>query len=221
VSEVLVIPNVRAVARRSAHSLVEAKLVPLLVFLSFLEFAGTTGAVAAALAWSVACVAFRLGTGRRVPGLVVLSTAGLAVRTVGALATGSMVVYFLQPTASTAIVGVAFLVSVGSGRPLAQRLAQDFCPFDATSAQHPSVRQFFVRLSLLWALTSTLNAAVTLWLLLTQPVATFVVVKTFLGPGFTAITVLVAVAWFRLSARGSGLRLAFEPAPQRSARLVE
>ena len=216
-SEVLVIPNVRAVVRRTGHSLVEAKLIPLVVFLSFLEFAGTTGAVSAALAWSMACIVFRLSTGRRVPGLVIISAAGLAVRTVSAIATGSMVVYFLQPTASTAIVGAAFLVSVGSGRPLAQRLAQDFCPFDAASAQHPSLRQFFVRLSLLWALTSMLNAAVTFWLLLTQPVATFVVVKTFLGPGFTALTLLVAIGWFRLTARGTGLRLVFESAPHAAA----
>jgi len=212
VSDVLVIPNLRAVAKRAGHNLVEGKLIPLLVFLAFLKFTGSTAAVVAAFAWSVACITFRVSTGRRVPGLVILAAAGLAARTIAAIATGSMVVYFLQPTASTALVGAAFLVSVGVGRPLAEKLAHDFCPFDETTASHPQLRQFFVRLSLLWSLTSMINAALTLWLLLTQPVTTFVVVKSFLGPGFTALTMVIAVGWFRFSSRNNGVRFVFESA---------
>ena len=214
-NEVLVIPNLRSVARRAGQNLIEGKLIPLVVFLSFLGFAGSTGAVLAALVWSVACIAFRMSTGRRVPGLVVLTAVGLAARTIAAVATGSMVVYFLQPTVSTALVGAAFLVSVGMGRPLAEKLAHDFCPFDEATAHHPRLRQFFVRLSLLWFVTSMLNAAITLWLLLTQPVTTFVVVKSFLGPGFTAITVLLAFGWFRFTTRNSGLRVVFASPPPR------
>lgn len=217
-SEVLVIPNLRAVAKRAGHNVVEAKLIPLAVFLSFLQFAGSTAAVVAAFAWSVSCITFRLSTGRRVPGLVILTAAGLAARTLAAVATGSMVVYFLQPTASTALVGAAFLVSVGVGRPLAEKLAHDFCPFDEATAQHPHLRQFFVRLSLLWSVTSMINASITLWLLLTQPVTTFVVVKSFLGPGFTVLTLVIAVGWFRLSHRRNGVRFVFAPAVTRAAR---
>jgi hypothetical protein len=215
VSEVLVIPNLRAVVSRAGHNIVEGKLIPLLVFLSFLKFAGSTAAVVAAFAWSVSCITFRLSTGRRVPGLVILTAAGLAARTLAAIATGSMVVYFLQPTASTALVGGAFLVSVGVRRPLAEKLAHDFCPFDETTARHPHLRQFFVRLSLLWSLTSMINAAITLWLLLTQPVTTFVVVKSFLGPGFTTLTLVIAIGWFRFSARSNGVRFVFAPAAKR------
>jgi len=151
-----------------------------------------------------------------VPGLVVLTAVGLAARTIAAVATGSMVVYFLQPTVSTALVGAAFLVSVGMGRPLAEKLAHDFCPFDEATARHPHLRQFFVRLSLLWFVTSMLNAAITLWLLLTQPVTTFVVVKSFLGPSFTVITVLLAIGWFRFTSRNSGLRVVFASSPPRT-----
>jgi hypothetical protein len=211
VSDVLVIPNLRAVARRAGHNLVEGKLIPLLVFLSFLKFAGSTSAVVAAFAWSVACITFRLSTGRRVPALVILTAAGLAARTIVAVTTGSMVVYFLQPTASTALVGAAFLVSVGMGRPLAAQLARDFCPFDEETAHHPHLRQFFVRLSLLWSVASMINAAITFWLLLTQPITTFVVVKSFLGPTITTLTVVVAIAWFRFTTRNNGLRFVFAP----------
>lgn len=129
-----------------------------------------------------------------------------------------MVVYFLQPTASTALVGAAFLVSVGIDRPLAERLARDFCPFDEETARHPHLRQFFVRLSLLWSVSSMINAAITLWLLLTQPVTTFVVVKSFLGPSITMVTVVIAIAWFRFTTRNNGLRFVFEQPPSRAGR---
>jgi hypothetical protein len=120
-----------------------------------------------------------------------------------------MVVYFLQPTISTALVGLAFLASVFLQRPLAERLAADFCPFEPGTSEHPMLRLFFLRLSLLWAITSLINAALTLWLLLTQSVTTFVVVKSFMGPAFTVVTLAVATIWFRHRLKRSGLRLEF------------
>ncbi|MEZ5230173.1 MAG: VC0807 family protein [Acidimicrobiales bacterium] len=175
-------------------------MVPLVLFLSFLRPIGTTGALIAALGWSVAVVIHRRRAGREVPGLVLLSTIGLAAKTVLALATGSLVVYFLQPTITTAMVGVAFLASVLMGKPLAERLAGDFCPFDPETAEHPLLRLFFARLSL-WAATSLANAAVTLWLLFTQSVTTFVIIKSFMGPTFTAATLGIAAVWFRFRTR--------------------
>ena len=97
-------------------------------------------------------------------------------------------------------------------KTLAERLAHDFVPFDEKTAAHPELRRFFVRLSLLWAAASLLNALVTLWLLLTQSPTTFVLVKSFLGPGFTALTIASALLWFRWSLRNSGVRLAFSQA---------
>jgi hypothetical protein len=201
----LVVPAPWSMARHALPNVIEGKLIPLAIFLGFLDVAGTTSAVLAALAWSAGCLGWRLATGRKVPGLVVLSTIGLAAKTVLAIATGSMVAYFLQPTITTALVGAAFLVSVPLGRPLAERLAHDFCPFDADTADHPHVRGFFVRLSLLWAATSLTNACVTLWLLFTQPVATFVVIKTFLGPAAAVVAIGAAVIWFRTTARQAGV----------------
>jgi hypothetical protein len=187
----------------------EGKVIPLVLFLGFLDLLGTTGALLAALGWSVAVVIYRVSTGSTVPGLVILSTIGLAAKTALALATGSLVVYFLQPTITTALVGVAFLASVPLKRPLAEKLAHDFCPFDADTAEHPMLRLFFLRLSLLWAFTSLVNAGFTLWLLLTQEVTTFVLIKSFTGPTFTAVTLGVAVIWFRRRMRASGYQLHF------------
>ena len=205
----LVFPSPAAILRHSLPNVLVGKVIPLVVFLGFLRLVGTTGALLAALAWSLGVVVHRRWNGESVPGLVLLSTIGLAAKTVLALATGSLVVYFLQPTISTAFVGLAFLASVVMGRPLAERLAADFCPFEPETAEHPLLALFFTRLSLLWAVTSLINAGVTLWLLLTQSVTTFVIIKSFMGPSFTAATLGIALIWFRFRTKQDGVRLEF------------
>lgn len=185
--------------------------MPLALFVGFLRLVGTTGAVVAALTWTLGSIAWRLGTGRKVPGLVLLSAVGLTAKTVVVIASGSLFVYFLQPLTGTVLVGAAFLVSVPLGKPLAERLVHDFCPFDPDTASHPHVRRFFARLSVFWAITSMVNAAVTLWLLLTQSVTTFVVVKAVLGPASSIVAVGAALVWLRTTSRRNGLSLVVAP----------
>jgi hypothetical protein len=122
-----------------------------------------------------------------------------------------MFVYFLQPTVTTAMVGVAFMVSVRLGHPLALRLACDVLPFDAATVSHPLVRQFFARLSVLWAVTSLVNASITIWLLLTQSTTTFVLVKSVLGPSTAAVTIALGLIWFRVTLTRSGTHLVWSP----------
>ena len=205
----LVIPSPWAIVRHAAPTVVLAKVMPLVVFLGFLRLVDMTGALLAALAWSLGVISYQCRRGEKVPGLVVLTTIGLVAKTVAALLTGSAVVYFLQPTISTAMVGVGFLVSLRFGTPLAERLAHDFCPFDEATAEHPMLQLFFRRLSLLWAGTSLINAGFTLWLLFTQSLTTFVLVKSFTGPAFTGVTLLIAAIWFRRAMRRAGTTLAF------------
>lgn len=200
----IVLPPVRAALRHALPSVVQGKLVPLALFLGALEFVGTIWALLVAMGWSLGVVVRRWSTGRRVPGLVVLGTVTLTARTIAALVTGSMVVYFLQPTITTAFVGLAFLVSVPLGRPLARRLADDLFPLDDETRSHPVLEQFFVRLSLVWAVTSLINASITLWLLMTQSTTTFVLVKSLLGPATTTVTVgsMLVWLWIRTSRAG-------------------
>ncbi len=208
-SDILHVPDLWTVARRAVPSFVEGKLIPVLLFVGFLRVAGTLGALLVALGWSLVTVAYRVARRQRVPGLVVLSAVGLTARTIAAVATGSLVVYFLQPTITTALVGLVFLGSVPAGKPLAERLAHDFVPFVRETAEHPHLRRFFARVSLLWAATSLANAAITLWLLLTQSATTFVLVKSFLGPVTTTVTIALAVVWFRRSMTRHGIRVAW------------
>ena len=207
----LVIPDLRAAVRHAAPNVVEAKLVPFVLFVALLEFADTRSALIGALAWSLAALAFRAMTGRRLPGLVMLAAVTLAARTLGAIVTGSMSLYFLPPTITTVFVGVAFLASLSSGTPLAQRLATDILPFDDEMIGHPVLRSFFLRLSLLWFVTSMLNAVVTVWLMVTQSTTTFVLVKSILGPLTAVVTIGAMLIWLRVELWRTGTRIVWAP----------
>lgn len=212
----VVIPDLRRVVRHALPNLVEGKLVPVALFVGFLELLGNVPALLIALAWSLGSLSLRRLTGRTVSGLIVLSAVALAARTIAAIATGSMLVYFLQPTITTVFVGVAFLASVRMGTPLAQKLAFDLLPFDDDTKDHPLVRQFFVRLSVFWAFTSLVNAAITLWLLLSASTTTFVVVKSVLGPATAVVTIGTMLVWLRLAVRRTGTPIVWTrrtPAP--------
>jgi intracellular septation protein A len=203
VNHSILIPRLRDIVRHALPNVIEGRLIPLVLTVGFLEIVGTLSALLIALAWSVLTIAYRVSTRRRVPGLIILSSVALSARTIATLITGSMVVYFIQPTISTVLIGCAFLISIPIGRPLAGRLANDIVPLDDATKAHPLVRQFFVRLSLLWAVTSLVNAGVTIWLLMTQSTTTFMLVKSAMGPAFGLVAIATSFWWFRHAAARS------------------
>jgi len=206
-SHPLVIPDLRAAARHAVPNVLEAKLVPFVLFVALLELADARSALIGALGWALAALAFRAMTGRRLPGLVLLAAVTLAARTVATLVTGSMSLYFLPPTITTVFVGMAFLVSIPSGTPLAQRLATDILPLDDDTMGHPVLRSFFVKFSLLWFVTSMLNAAITVWLMVTQSTTTFMLVKSMLGPLTAIVTIGAMLIWLRVQLWRTGTQV--------------
>ncbi len=206
------IPRLRTLARHAIPHVIEGTVVPLVLFLLMLHFVGVWGAVLIGMGWTYVAVGRRLVTGRRVPGILLLAAVTVTARTAVAIASGSVVVYFLQPTLGTALVAGAFLLSVPLGRPLAERLARDFCPIPTGVLAQTPVRQFFLRITLLWAFTQLANASLTLWLLLSQSLATFLVAKTLVSWGLTGSAILVSTIWFRRSMRRHGIL-----APRRAA----
>lgn len=208
----LQLPGWRAIARHALPNVLEGKIIPLIVFLGLLKVVGTTSALIGALAWSLVALARRHRQQRQTSGILVLTTVGLAARTVAALATGSLVVYFIQPTVATALIAAAFLGSVLVGRPLVERLFVDLCPVDAETRDHPQLRRFYNHASLWWAFTSAVNFAITLWLLLNHSPTTFLLVKSFLGPLTTTVTLSVAYWWLRSSLARSGTAVVLVPA---------
>ena len=205
----LTIPHWRSILRHAVPNVVVGKLVPAAVFIGLLQVSGTRIAVTGALAWTLAAMAASKLRKKPIPGLLWLTTLALVARTAVALATGSVLIYFLQPTVATWLVGAAFLISVPLGRPLAERLALDFCPLDDDARAHPVVRRFFRDVSLWWGFTSMVNFGITLWSLLSHSPTTFVLLKSMLGPATTTVTLLVGFIWLRMLMSRAGTNVVF------------
>ena len=199
------IPRFRNLARHALPHIVEATLIPLGLFYLSLWLVGVWGALLAAVAWSYGAIACRLVTRRRVPGVLLLGAMALTVRSLIAFGSGSVYVYFLQPTLGTLVVATAFLLSVPAGRPLAERLAADFCPLPQSLLANPAVHRFFMRISLLWAMASMLNAVVTLWLLFSQDLGTYLLAKTFVSWTITGSAIAISTVYFKRSMRRIGV----------------
>lgn len=196
------IPKLRDLARHALPHLLEATIIPLCLFYAVLFLVGVWAALGTGLAWSYACVIRRVVKRDRIPGILLLGTIAMTTRFVVAVVTGSVFVFYLQPTLGTMLVAGAFLVSLPAGRPLAQKLAADFCPLPPTLLEQASVKRFFSRITLLWAFVHVANAAATLYLLITQPVGVYVIVKTFVGWTVTGSGIVISTIWFkRLMAR--------------------
>ena len=199
------IPRLRTMARHALPHLIEATIVPLILFYTFLWTAGVWGALVAALVWSYAAIFRRVITGQRIPGILVLGTLGITARTVMAFATGSVFVYFLQPTLTTVAISAAFLLSVPAGRPLAERLAHDFVPLEPEVLGLPGVQRVFIRITLLWAFVNLANAIVSIALLMSQPVGTFVAIKTVGGMLLVGVAIAMSTMWFKQALRNHNI----------------
>jgi uncharacterized membrane protein len=135
--------------------------------------------------------------------MLTLAIVGMTARTALALATGSAFLYFLQPTMGTGLVAGVFLGSVLLGRPLAQRLAADFLPLPEALLARPGVRHFFQRVSLLWAAVFLANAGISLWLLVSQSLATFLWTRTVASLALTGLAIAASTRWFRHCVRAT------------------
>jgi hypothetical protein len=184
-----------AVLRRGAPRLIEATIIPAVLFYMCLTFAGTTTAIVAVLVWAYGAVAFRLVRRRAVPPILFLAVVGITVRTLVALASGSTFIYFFQPILGTVATGAVFLLSLGLRRPLVARLASEFCPVDEETAGRPAVIRLFRGLTILWAGVSLATAATTMVLLLWLPLATFVAAKMISGLVITCSAIALTVSW--------------------------
>jgi hypothetical protein len=199
-----------AVLRRGLPNLVEATIVPAVLFVAVTATLGSLAAMVVVLTWGYGALARRLAFRQRVPGLLMLATAGLTVRTVIGLASGSTFAYFAQPIGTTVALAVLFAGSALLGRPVIARLAHDFVPLHPDVAARPAIAELFAGLTLLWAGVHVLTAAATFSLLVTLPVTWFVIVKTLATFGISVAAIAVTIAAALRTARRE--QLTFAPA---------
>jgi hypothetical protein len=184
----------KSVGRRSAPSLIEATVIPSVLFYVFLVSVGPEAAMLAALTWSYGSVLRRVVSGQRIPGVLQLAVAGLTIRTLVGLMSGTFM-YFLQPIATTVALSLVFLGSLWWGKPMIARMASDFCPLDPEISGRPAVVRLFSGLTLMWAGVHLLSAGTTFAMLMSLPTATFVATKTVVSLGITISAVVLTVSW--------------------------
>jgi hypothetical protein len=198
-------PPVRAVVVRVAVILSIACVAPALLFSATLMAFGITAAVFVALSWTCGAIGWRWATKRPVSGVLMLSVTIMTVRTGFILATGNTFVYFIQPVFTDVAVATIFLTSLLTARPLVARLAPDFYPMNDDLAARPRVRRLFWRLTLMWGLVVLAKGSVTLWLLLSQSVVDFVLIKNAVVISITSLST-AATIWLSVQvARREGL----------------
>ena len=198
-------PSLVAVLKRVSLSVLIAVVVPAVLFYGVFELAGVWSAIVAALVWSYGAIAWRAVTGRRTSGLLILAAVLLTGRTALSVVADSTWLYFLQPVISDGFVAALFLLSLVSARPMVARLAGDFYPMDHELAARPRVRRLFRHLTLLWAVLGLTKATVTLWLLQSQSLETFVLVKSITVTGVNVLAAVATVGLASLVARKEGL----------------
>jgi uncharacterized membrane protein len=188
---------------------VESSLGPAVLFYAMLSVVGFRGALIAALVWSYAAAGRRLLRRQRVPALLALGLGLLTVRSVVSFLTKSAFLYFAQPTAGTIFVAVLFFATALAGRPLVERLAQDFCPLEDEFMTRPVVRQFFLRVSFLWSVVLLVNSGFVLFLLFTSPLHAFVVERTLVTWLLMGGGIAISTLWFVRVMRRAGIMVSF------------
>lgn len=189
-------PSLRAVLARLAVSLCVAVVVPGAVFYAAMVAWGVMAAVVLALAWTYAAIVWRWATRRPMSGLLALTVSVMTAKTVFTLLSGNTYIYFLQPVVTNALVAALFLASLATARPVVARLAADFYPMAPHIAARPRIRRLFWHLTLMWGFVTLAKGVVTLWLLQSQSLVDFVLIKNIamisLTVGGVAVTVWAA-----------------------------
>ncbi|XVQ14473.1 VC0807 family protein [Spirillospora sp. CA-255316] len=208
------LPRLTCMLRHALPRFVEGVIAPVAVFYAALVLLGLNGALVAAVSWVYGGIAWRYWRGHGVPAMLLLAALGVTVRAVLAAVTGSPVVYFLQPTLGTLLVSMAFLASVPLRRPLAQKVATDMVPMPEAFLKHARVRQFFLRISLMWSLVFFANALFSLWMLFHESIGTYLWVRTSVVALLGAAAAAVSVLGFRRCLRHVNGEPGAEPAAE-------
>ena len=196
---------VREVLRRGGPKLMEASVIPALLFYLCLVWGELGLAYISAIVWTYGCVLRHLVRRRTVPTVLILGAIGVSIRTAIAVGSGSQFVYFAQPILGTVVTGGVFLASLATGRPLIGRLAHDFWPVTQEMHDNPRVRSLFRGLTVLWAGVNLATASVTFALLLWLPMPTFVALKQITGTGITVTAIAITIIWSHRIACSEGI----------------
>jgi len=188
------IGRVGKVVGNAVLMLVEAVLVPTLILYAAMRTMGAAPGLIGVIAWCVLIMGARWVLGARVPSTLLLVIGILVLRTGVALACSSVWIFLLQPVAASVLMGALFIGSALIGRPVTQRLAQDFVHLPERLLSDRRVRRMFVEVALIWGLSRVMDAAMSLGSL-HYGVAFGVLARGVLSIGFTAVSIGACTYW--------------------------
>ncbi len=205
----IVLPKLRAMLKKGLPHLLEGTLIPLAVFYTVLFVMDVWWALIGALTWSYLALARRMVRKQRVGGILIITALTLTIRAALTFLSGNVKFYFFQSTFAKVATSAAFLGSVWAGQPIIKRIAGDFIDLPPELEDHPVVKRCFARITILWAGALLVHGAVAVYLLLTQSIETYVLVKTFVAWGFEGGAFALSIWLARRSMRNAGIKLSF------------
>ena len=206
---VISIARPSAIALHCGRTILVASAIPTALFYTMLSAYGLRAAVLTALGWYYAVLLLRAARRQPIVGAAMLGAGLLTARAALVFWTGSAYLYFLQPVAGTVATAASFGLTAIAGRPLLERLAHDFVPLPPDLSERLHAGRFFGYTSLLWTVAYGVNAAVTVWLLTSSSLNSFLLIKPFLGPVVTGTTSAITFLLFRRLMRRDGIDLSF------------
>jgi hypothetical protein len=215
-ADVLEISGLRATVLRAGRLLLEAVVVPTVLLAVLLHVIGTTNSILVAVGWCVCAIGFRWLVDRRLPGTLLLGSAALAARAAFALASGSLLIYLLQPVLGSVVMALLFLGSAAFGRPITLRLARDFVHVPAHILDRTGVRRMFTEVAVIWGVSRLLDVALNLGFL-HRGVDAGLWARGLLSPVLTVLAVAVCTAWGWRSLRRNGILLKVTAGPAAKA----
>jgi hypothetical protein len=179
------IVSFRTLALETGPRFARDALGPALVFYLGWKLVGLAVGVLAATLFAL--VAYGWERTRARSGLSAGVGLGIAlVQAAAALASGSAIAYFGPPVIINGAYGLAFVVSVVIGRPLAGIFAQETYPFSPEVRASATFRRVFSRISLVWGVFLLARSATRLLALSWRDVEMIVLVNIATGIPVTA-----------------------------------
>lgn len=191
------LPRLTALFRQAIPRLLEGVVAPMVVFYTFFALLGLVGGLVAVTSWVYLGIVYRLIRRHPVPGTMLLAAIAVTARGLISAWTGDWVVYFIQPEIGTVCIALAFLASVRLNKPLVQKLTLDYIHLPAFILKHERMRQFFARITLLWAFVLMCNSAVSIWLVLHQSLEGYLLVRTAAVAAITGVAFAGSVWAFK------------------------
>jgi hypothetical protein len=177
--------SVRALLLGSGPRFARDAMGPVAAFYLGWKFANLTTGIVMATVVTVAAYIWERRQGRS--GLA--AAIGLSIALIQALVglvSGSAKWYFVPPLIANTGYGLAFLVSVLIGRPLAGVFASDTYPFPPAVKGSDTFRRIFSRVSMVWAVYLLSRSALRIIALMHLGVEAFIVINVVTGLPFTA-----------------------------------